>query len=76
LIFVKYFLEKKSSLSHHITKKNKKNKEKYTHLLSPTTPSHPMKKKIPWIFFKIPPSYFEKQPNFSLPCHPRNKPLG
>jgi len=22
-------------------------------------------------FLKIPPSYFEKQPNFSLPCHPR-----
>jgi hypothetical protein len=25
---------------------------------------------------KIPPFYLEKKPNFSLPCHPRNKPLG
>jgi len=48
-IFVKYFLEKKSSLSHHITKE-KKTKKKYTHPLSPATPSHTTKKIIPWNF--------------------------
>jgi hypothetical protein len=70
LIFIKYFLEKEYSLSHHITK-DKNIKRKYSHHLSLTTPSHTTKKLIPWKIEKIPPSYFEKQPNFSLPCHPK-----
>jgi hypothetical protein len=39
LIFIKYFLEKKSSLNHHITKEIK-TKKKHTHLLPPNTPPH------------------------------------
>jgi len=75
LIFIKYFLEKKTSLSHHITKKIKMKKNN-THPLSPNTPSHTTKRIIPQKIKKIPPSCFEKQPNFSLPCHPRNNPFG
>jgi len=51
--FCKIFLEKKSSLSQHITKE-KKTKKLYTHPLFPTTPSHTTKKISPWNFFKIP----------------------
>jgi hypothetical protein len=67
LIFIKYFLEKKSSLSHHITKKNP------TPFLQPSHPTPPKNNSLK--LKKIPPSYFEKQPNFPLPCHLRNKPL-
>jgi hypothetical protein len=74
LIFIKYFLEKKISLSHCITKEKKTKKK--LHLLSPNTPSHTTKRIIPWNFLEIPPSYLQKQPNFSLPCHPRNNHLG
>jgi len=45
LIWIKYFLENKSSLSHHIMKEKRRKKE-YTHPLSPTTPSHTTKKKF------------------------------
>jgi hypothetical protein len=60
-----------------MSQKTQKNKIKNKiHPFSPTTPSHITKKIIPWNYFLIPPSCFEKQPNFSFPCHPRNKPLG
>jgi len=45
----------------------------------PPFSNHPIphhQKIIPSKIKKIPPSYLENQPNFSLPCHPRNKPLG
>jgi len=31
---------------------------------------------MPWKIKKIPRSFLEKHPNLSLPCHPRNNPLG
>jgi len=43
-IFIKYLLKKKSSLSHHIMEKKKKEREKNIHTLSPTThPTSPKK---------------------------------
>jgi len=45
-------------------------------MLSPNTPSHTTKRIIPLKIKKIPLSCLEKQPNFTLPCHPRNNPLG
>jgi len=74
LIFIKYFLEKKIFIKSPYHKR-KKDKNNDTHPLSPATPSHTTKKIIPSKIKKIPPSYLEKQPNFSLVCHPRNKPL-
>jgi len=47
LICIKYFLEKISSLSHHIMK-GKSRKKKYTHPFSLTTPSHNTKARIPY----------------------------
>jgi hypothetical protein len=41
LVFIKYFLEKKSSLNHHIM-----GKKKNAHPMSPTTPSPTIKKTI------------------------------
>jgi hypothetical protein len=73
LISIKYFLEKNSSLSHHIMKR-KKHKNIATPFFQPHHPT-------PLILFFLknkknpPPSYFENQPNFSIPCHPRNNPL-
>jgi len=57
LIFIKYFFEKNSLLSHHITKEKKT--QKRTLSLSPNTPSHTTKRIIPWNFLKIPPSYLQ-----------------
>jgi hypothetical protein len=51
-------------------------KKRCTHPLSPTTPSHTTKEIILLKTKKTPPSHLEKQPNFSLPCHPRNNLLG
>jgi hypothetical protein len=72
--FIKYFFEKKIFIKSPYHKREK-DKNNDTHPLSPTTPSHTTKKIIPLKIKKIPPSYLEKQPNFSLPCHTRNKPL-
>jgi len=58
---------------YHKRKKDKKNIP--TPFLQPPHPTPP-KEYFLGNFFKIPPSYLEKQPNFSLPCHPRNKHLG
>jgi hypothetical protein len=69
LVFIKYFLEKKSSLNHHIIKEKK----------TSTFTKHPIphhQKNNSLKIKKIPPSCLEKQPKFSLPCHPRNNLLG
>jgi hypothetical protein len=67
LICLKYFIENISSLSHHITKE-KRRKNKFHPI-----PHH--QKNIFWKTKKPQPSYLEKQPNFSLPCHPKTQPL-
>jgi len=79
--FYKIFAKKKSSLSHHIM--GKKKGKKKTHPLSPTTHLTSPKKEFPKKSKKKKkekkkpqPSYLEKQSNFSLPCHPRDNPLG
>jgi hypothetical protein len=66
-ICLKYFLENISSLNHHIMKKKEKEK---IH----TIPHH--QRNVFWKTKKKPqPSYLGKQPNFSLPCHPKTQPL-
>jgi hypothetical protein len=71
LIFIKYFLEKKSSLNHHITKEKKKKKKKYisTLFLKPSYPTPP--KNIPWKIKEIPPSYIDKE--LKLPMPPKKQ---
>ncbi len=75
LIFIKYFLDKKIFIKSPYHKRKKCQKTN-THPLSPNTPSHTAKRIIPWKIKKISHSCLGKQPNFSLPCHPRNNPLG
>ncbi len=80
LIFIKYFLEKKSSLSHHITKE-KRTKGKKTHSLPPNTPSHTTKRIIPWKFIKThllalknnqtSPSYATQETTLRVNPHPK-----
>jgi hypothetical protein len=64
LICLKYFLENISSLNHHIMKEKKKNRP---------IPHH--QRNVFWKTKKTQPSYLEKQPKFSLPCHPKTQPL-
>jgi len=66
IYFYKLFLEKKNFIKSPCHKRQKRKKKKKTHHLSPTTPSHTTKNIIPWKIKKIPPSYLENQPNFSL----------
>jgi hypothetical protein len=74
LICIEYVLEKKSSLSHHIMKE-KKIKKEYTHLFSPTTPSHTTKEEFLGKQKKPQPSYLEKQPLGIVPIPPKKSPL-
>jgi hypothetical protein len=75
LVFIKKFLEKKSSLNHLILEKKKETKKNIpTPCLQQPHPPTPKKQ-----FFenkKNPSSYLEKQSNFSLPGHSRNNLLG
>jgi hypothetical protein len=59
-----------------MSQKTKIKLKKKTQPLSLTTSSHTTKKIIPWKIKEISPSYLQNQLNFSLPCHPRNKPFG
>jgi hypothetical protein len=68
-IFIKYFLEKKISLSHHITKE-KKTFISSKHPIPHHQKNNSLKNQKNLTF------HLEKQPNFSLPCHPKNNPLG
>jgi hypothetical protein len=71
LFFIKNILEKKSSLSHRVTKDKKIDPSPFS-----THPIPHHQKNIIWKIQKIPASYLENQPNFSFPCHLRNKCLG
>jgi hypothetical protein len=74
LTFIKYFLEKKSSLSHHVTKDKKREKKIVPPPLSNDPIPHHQKNNSLKIK-KISPSNLENQLNFSFSCHLRNKPL-
>jgi hypothetical protein len=75
LIFIKYFLEKKSSLSHHITKE-KKTKKKHTHPLPPHTLPHITKRIIPWKIKKSHLHASKKKTKPLLLMPPKKQPFG
>jgi len=72
LICIKYFVENKSSVSHHIMKEKRK---KNTHPLSPTTPSHTTKNQIPWKIKKNSTLLPTKTTKLLLPMPLKNQPL-